>query len=662
MTHQDILTSCGFPTPAIVIDFESYYDKTYSLKKMSTVEYICHALFKLTGVSYQILDKMSKPSFAGHPNVRWVITSLQDKFGPNLENCTVVGQNLRFDGLILREKFGILPPFMCDTRDLSRHLDARNSHSLKDLNTRWRRPPKGDTSQFMGLYWNDMTPKQQVALKVYTNNDVSDEVWHFNNLLPKISRPDMELPLINQTLRLFLEPKLRIDIPLAKHIHWRMGCEMKKAVKATGWDQKTINGNIKFPAILQEALDPFGEKVPMKKNKPTKGKPVVMIPALAKDDEEMQELLLHPDETVRILCTARKAVKSWPLHQKKVNKIIDQANARGAFIGIPLNYYGGHTGRWSGAEGVNFQNLGGQGRGVPLHPLIGQVRTTVCAPDGWLLGILDYRQIEARILAWYAGQDDLLKGFANGDDIYSAFATEIFGHHVWNPAKDETGPEAARAKIERGFGKDTILGAGFGLGDDRFFNNCRKNPAIRPMIDDGTYTKSFIASVIKGPKGYRARYPRIPAFWTAVEKAFRTVTKYHQEVRDVGPLNFRNAGNHEVIITLPSGREMHYPGTRAPGGNIKWRWGHLWGGSIAENVVQAAARDVMGWALMQPEIDPLVVFHVHDEIIVLLEKGCWSKVDDHNLAGIQRIMETGPAWAEGIPLEVEAFLSERYTK
>jgi DNA polymerase len=658
MTHSLILKLAGFPTTAVVLDFETFFDKEYRMvrNKLSTIEYVMDPRFKFTGVGYQVLGKMKAPSFAGQPNVQWVINHLREQFGEQLEGCTIIGQNLRFDALILKEKFSILPPFMVDTRDLSRHLDARNSHKLKDLNKRWGRPPKGDITQFLGLYWNDMTEEQREALQVYTNDDVADEAWHFGNLLPRISRPDVELPLINQTLRLFLEPKLQIDIILAKHIHWRMGMEKDKAVKATGLTQKVVNGNIKFPKLLQEALDPFGKSVPLKKSKPRKDGSIVMIPALAKDDEAMQELLLHSDEKVRLLCQARKAVKSWPLHQKKVMKLIQQANARGGASGVPLNYYGGHTGRWSGAEGVNFQNLGGQGRGAPLHPLIGQVRGTIQAGPGRVLGILDWRQIEARILAWFAGQEDLLEGFANGDDIYSAFATGLFGHKVWNPDKDDDSMEAKQAKIERGFGKDAILGCGYGMGAAKFYGNCRKNPDLRPLIDNGRYTKRFISDMIKK---YRQTYSLIPTFWTTVEKAFRTVTKYYNEVRNVGLLKFHNAGNHEVIITLPSGRELHYPDACAPGGKIKYHWGHLWGGSITENIVQATARDILAWALLQPGIDPYVVFHVHDEIIVLLENAEWVQAD---LRSIQGIMETGPSWASGIPLEVESFLSERYAK
>ena len=110
--------------------------------------------------------------------------------------------------------------------------------------------------------------------------------------------------------------------------------------------------------------------------------------------------------------------------------MIGQSQAAAGCFPVALKYFGGHLGRWSGSEKTNAQNFGGRGRMAPLHPLIGQVKGLLSAPEGFVLVSSDYAQIEARILAWLAGQKDLLDGFTRGEDIYSAFARGLLypGH------------------------------------------------------------------------------------------------------------------------------------------------------------------------------------------------------------------------------------------
>jgi len=130
---------------------------------------------------------------------------------------------------------------------------------------------------------------------------------------------------------------------------------------------KIIRSNKLFGEILKDVL-PEGESPPIKMGK--RGN----ILALAKTDLGFQKLLEHKDEKVRDLCNARVAAKSWPLHIKRVEKLKAQAKADNGKLRVSLKYAGAHTGRWSGMGGINLQNLGGKGRGKPIHPLIGAVR------------------------------------------------------------------------------------------------------------------------------------------------------------------------------------------------------------------------------------------------------------------------------------------------
>ena len=148
-----------------------------------------------------------------------------------------------------------------------------------------------------------------------------------------------------------------------------------------------ISGNKSFVKLLKDAL-PENESVPMKKGKKSN------IPALAQDDDGCKRLLAHSSPGVRNLMLARKTVKSWPLHIKRVTNMERQANANNGELRIPLNYYAAHTGRWGGTEGINLHNLGGRGRaGIGIDPLIGQIRELLCAHKGYTLGISDSAQL-----------------------------------------------------------------------------------------------------------------------------------------------------------------------------------------------------------------------------------------------------------------------------
>lgn len=432
--------------------------------------------------------------------------------------------------------------------------------------------------------------------------------------------------------------------------------------------QKTIleiiRSNKLFPKILESVL-PEGEHVPMKLGK--RGN----IPALAKDDVGFQELLVHPDPRVRDLCVARQMAKSWSLHIKRITNMMAQARCCNGLLPVALHYYGAHTGRWSGGEKINLQNLGGRGRaGAGTHPLIQQMRSLLACPDGSVLGIADSAQIEARILAWLANQEDLVNGFAAGDDIYSVFATELFQCIVRKATESDPPAIQKFLKIKRGFGKDAILGCGYGMGANKFFTNCIANSDLRPMFDSGEYDWDFINRLIST---YRTTYSKIPEFWTAVEKAFKWVIKYPHEQTQVSrkydengtAAGFRLAFLNKkgtVHIVLPSGRHLTYRHCAmkqtTKGSEIRWHWGHLWGGSITENIVQACARDLLAyWILEMDKANLPIVLTSHDEIVCMLQKN-----DVHALDDMLKIMCNGPEWADGLPLDAEGCLTEVYKK
>jgi DNA polymerase len=324
---------------------------------------------------------------------------------------------------------------------------------------------------------------------------------------------------------------------------------------------------------------------------------------------------------------------------------------------VPLKYYGCHTGRWSGEEGVNLGNLGGSGRGKAISQLIGEVRHTIRAPEGYTFVLCDAKQIEARDLAKYAGQKDLIEGFRTGADIYSDFATDLFQVKVWNPSDEEKKtPEGKRAEIYRGFGKDAILGCGYGMGGDKFYTRCLANDVLRPLFDSGEYDRELVGRLIKT---YRAKYACIPEFWQAIERAWRVATRYGRE-ETVGRLRFwHEAGT--TFLQLPSGRALRY---RHASVNAKdelhYHDGKLWGGSLTENIVQSTCRDYLGgWILnIEQMLHCPVVHHVYDETITMVPEN----QAEHYKKQIEAIMSAGPAWADDMPFAADSKISPFYKK
>lgn len=288
-----------------------------------------------------------------------------------------------------------------------------------------------------------------------------------------------------------------------------------------------------------------------------------------------------------------------------------------------------------------------------------------------ILGIIDLAQIEARILAWIAGQDDLLKGFANGEDVYSEFATTLFGVPVRKARKTDSTEIEKVLTIRRGFGKDGILGCGFGMGAQKFFDRCISNADLKPHFDSGEYTFVFIENLIKT---YRKTYPKIPAFWTNIEKAFRWVVKYSHERTGVSQwinddclkndmrLQFWN-DNGTVNIQLPSTRCLKYPEAWIVkdkwNGKLKYKKHYLWGGAITENVVQAIARDIFVEGVLRLDAAKIpVILRSHDEVVVLLSE----KNAEKKLEKAIDIFCCKPSWAQDLPIAGEGELTSYYKK
>lgn len=695
---QEVLQAAGYPINLCVLDFESFFDVGYRMGKfkdsISLTEYVMDDRFELTGLGEGYIDEHGKVSrnFYRPDAIRGYFDAAIRTYGLELEKCTVGGQILKFDCLIMKEHFGIVPKFTVDTLDLGNMHDPRGKHDLDAMGKMWGAPKsKGKTNEFKGIHASKMDFKK---LEEYCLTDIDITTHLIENMLPVVmARPEIEMHLATHTLHMFLHESFDIDIDRAKIVQQRMTLEMAAAVTEVGkvmgedFGHEDFSKPTIFVPMFTEILNKYGEKMPMKQN----DKKTAMIPALAKSDQGMEELLCHPVEEISVLAKAKVAVGSWPGHIKKVKNTVLQAKARGNRLSGNLGYCRGKTWRWGGMGGINQHNMGGRGRaGHGTHPLITEVRGVYKAPEDYVLGILDFTSIEARNLAWQAGQGDLVEAFANGVDIYSEFATELFNAYVRKPRDSDPPALYALYELRRGFGKDNILGDGYGMGSNTYYRNCYINPALRPLFDSGKYDWDFCD---RGIKHYRCKYSKIPDLWSKVEKAWSYVTRFRHEERIVnGNLRFYNRDD-ATFIELPSGRYIRYPGARVTGkGSLNYKWAKgIWGGYLTENIIQSESRDILGEAIVRLDKAGFwIALTVHDEIVLVLpinqskekapeteklikehhgwlEKGnslpydtwYWTKQD---LNEPIKIMEEVPAWASGLPINVGGQLSERYCK
>lgn len=662
MRITDILKKAGFPQDYVVLDFESYYDSEYSLTKMSAWEYIKDSRFEPLGCGlFWVLKSGTKvKEYVVPEKLAVTFSCMQARYGQELENLTVVIQNAKFDALILKETYGILPRFIIDVKHLDAHQDSKRSHKLKDMALIYGVKEKGRTEDFKGLHWDTMTIEQRVAIATYCKNDCESEQGIFEQLLPRLSWPEMELWFANHSTRLWLDPKLVFNKSLAKQLYFEMDAELEKIIERTGFSKSAISGNKSIVKLFTSLL-PEEDALPMKQGKSE------LIPALAKNDDGCNYLLAHPDPRVANLMEARLAVKSWPNHLKRMLTMGSMSKAAGGLQPVPSNYYGAHTGRSSGGEKINLYNLGGSGRaGTANHPLIQKMRGLLLADVGYMLALSDSAQIEARVLAWLAGCDKLVKGFAEKRDIYSEFATELFGVAVRKPKESDALAVKKDLEIKRGFGKETILASGFGMGPTKFHGRCLANKELRPMFDDGTYTFAFVDSLIQT---YRREYKEVPNFWKTIEGLFRWVINNPDNCVGYGKKEFGLEKNllefwndrGTVNLQLPSGRILYYPhaAINKADKEIRYEHGHLWGGTLTENVVQAISRDLLViWIRQVEEAGIPVVHHVYDEIIGMVP----AETAEEDLKRIEDIMCVAPDWADGLPLAAEGKTSVVYVK
>lgn len=637
MRIPKFLAARGIKT-ILTLDWETYFSQEYTLKKLSTSEYIRDERFKAHGVGLRKHNER-KAHWVTHDDIPAALEEI------DWSTTAMLAHHTQFDGLILTHHYKHTPAYWLDTLSMARvWIDSTIYNSLDAVAGYYDIGNKVANVLMKTKGIHDLLPGLEKDVALYCNQDVDLTLKLFDIMYGE-GFPDDELDLIDITIRMFAEPVLKVDLAAAETELLRIIERNKRIIKSTAplfsiprnivgeARMAECKGILRSDKKLAHALEAMGATVPLKKTATGNIKP-----AFAKTDLAFQELQVHPDKDIRKVCEARLIVKST-VEESKATKLILHSKPA---LPIYLNYGKAHTYRWTGGDKMNPQNF----------PREGVLRKCIIAPRGYKLVVVDSGQIEARVVAWLAGQQDLLDVFADPNrDPYCEYASEIFGH-----------PVHKKQKSERFVGKVGILGLGFGMGWEKY----RYTLAAGSMGMKVNISEEKAQTAVQV---YRARNYKIVQFWKWMNNRLYEMQRENlPEGQEHYNLKNLIEFTHEAV-SLPNGLSLHYPALEMQRRQIDnremgfeyWNGNHytkIYGGLFAENLTQAIARIIVGVQMLEIADRYRIVMMTHDESVYLAPTREAQKALDFGL----ECFSTSKGWYSDIPLAAEGGYADEYSK
>jgi hypothetical protein len=686
----------------VVIDFETYFDTHYTLKKMSTSEYVRHDQFKAQMVGIKIGNKPTK--VYGPKQLERVLKSI------NWATHSLLCHNTAFDGFILSHHFGIKPARYYDTLSMARGLHSNEiGASLDDVAQFYGKGSKieGVLEKTKGVW--DWPKELYDAAALYCAQDVDLTLEIFKAMHPKM--PADEMSLIHMTIRMFCDPVLHVDIPRVEAEYARevakrenlffsavppelydVGGDLHdeaffkekilktRAERALEGDDRRmliarrLLGNNEFFVNLlkKEGIEPPTKlsKAWIKKNTDERSNDDddKYGYAFAKDDADFINLPENIDawrgdldpacvdhvplisakqDRIRGLVEARLAVKS----QGNITRAERFLEAGRDDMPLPVgySYYRAHTGRWGGNNKMNMQNLT---RG-------GELRLSILAPYGHQMCVVDSGQIEARVNGWLWDQKDLIKAFrkadtwdkakgvARGDnrDAYCRFADEVYSREI-----------TTEDKMERFVGKVCVLGLGFQMGAPKFQMTLAKGALGGPPVF------FEINECYRIVNAYRSRNHKIRDGWSKCAGIIADMAAGRTG-------SWKCVAWEKETLWLPNGMALKYPDLKSvlvDEENERFEYSYrsgdmrskIYGGLLCENIVQALARIIVATQMLEIDKRYRVVMTTHDEAVALPK----THEAERCFRYMTKCMSTPPAWCADIPLNCEGGWAQNYSK
>lgn len=353
-----------------------------------------------------------------------------------------------------------------------------------------------------------------------------------------------------------------------------------------------------------------------------------------------------------------------------------------------LIYHRASTGRWGGGgiQPHNFIRSTLKHPGIPfglietgslewlescypdvMQAVADSLRLFIRAPEGYAMFTGDLSSIEARVVCWLAGQQDILELYLRDADLYCVMAERIYGVPAAEIARLAAEGDP-RGKQMRGLGKAVVLGCGYQMGKTKFRETC-EGPQHRMKVTQKLADKAVDT--------YRETYRQVSSSWSEIQKLSMEVvrTGEPQVFRNKVTLHMMNRPRFKaLVVDLPSGRSLYYPfpelGVNSKpnmsgpvltfmGLNDKYQWVRMdtYGGKLVENIVQAISRDIIAYQVLRIEDCGYEVFlTVHDSIHALRPLG------EGHIDEFLGLMREGPAWSKGVPLNSEGHQGQFFGK
>ncbi len=669
----ETITVCGVEFPYMAIDYETYYGKGYGLRTMTTADYIHDEKFQTIGVSLRM--PWGEYVWLEHEEFEEFLAKGGREF---IALCALGAHNAHFDGYVLGYRYATVPGLWICTLSQGRALHGVEvGNSLAKLAVHYEVGVKGDeVVKAFGKRREDFTRAEWLQYGKYSKHD---SFLHYGifHAMPRF--PDSELQLIDWTIRCFTEPVLVLDEDRMEKFKEYEIAKKQALLNRIKQDKSVLLSNEKFALLLISlGVDP-PMKWSIKKERDDY--------AFARKDPEFMELETHENPEVVAAVQARLGIKSTMNETRAIRFLRLGKDQRP--LGLFMRYYGGHTGRWSGGDKMNPQNLERTKKGFPYK---GVIRKCLRAPPGKKIIVADSGQIEARGTCWLCGQEDQLEAFRQGRDVYSEFASVAYGRHVDGKKREgfTPTPEDEQARL---VGKTCILGLGYGMGWAKFASTLLSGPMgadpiaftrddVANMRVDYQLFMSKSDNVVKAQETkaaatvdvlahcavcwhlvniFRKKNSAITHFWYEVGPALLDSMLNGEEL-ELGPLRtMKNA------LVLPNGMLLRYPDLAC---DDRGEWTYtgekhgrpapftgIWGGSLLENIIQALARIVVSDQLLAAiSVGLHVVLMAHDENILCEDE----KVAVWAAQMLQAIMKTPPDWCSDLPLSADVGSGDNY--
>jgi len=605
----------------VYVDFETYYDSDYSLSKLQTDAYIVDDRYETIMVGVAIDDEQPFSVVGDEQSIKKKLDGLCD-----WNNVQICCHNTMFDGYILAKRYGINPRMWTCTQALSRMVHPYlRSHSLANMARYYKLQSKGTAVHNMkGVRLADMDADTFADYEAYCLTDV--EICRDLHRKLSYKSPVLNNLLIDMTIRMFTEPEFVGDLDLMQDLYTKEVQRKEGLLALAQADRSEIMSSAKFAEKLR-ALGVY----PPTKVSPRTGKTTF---AFAKTDKEFLALQEHPDSEVQALVAARLGAKTT-IAETRAERFIEMTK-RGP-LPVYLNYWGAKTtGRYSGGNKVNWQNL-------PARGISAGLRNALRAPEGHSVLVGDSSNIELRTVMALAGQTDVIKKLEAGVDMYCDFASRMFGREI-----------TKADKAERFLGKTAMLGLQYGAGAARFqemANLQGKYIGAEPISMDRAYEIVEL---------YRSVHYEVTKLWQHCEHSVLPNISNENWLEPVDIRSwfitqnegFGRPGEPGVVYHKLRYKKDGWVYTMGRNEEVR-----IFGPKVVENLCQHAAMQIVMWQTARINQRYPVKLSVHDEAVCI--------VPDDELVEARAYMEEclnlTPKWCRGyIPVACETEVGASY--